>query len=127
MPHPSRYFELPKTSTDDMMREWMTRQMEAMELMKDEVDYTVHIPYTNVKMFADDVLSNHVGDKELKSIDGVGNGVLTNKESNDTGVSKQPNKEWKLNDKVVSYNKEVYHYLWHPTKIPHLNHIIKES
>ncbi|GJT48891.1 hypothetical protein Tco_0975048 [Tanacetum coccineum] len=30
-------------------------------------DFTVHIPYTNVKTFKDDVLPNHVGDKELKS------------------------------------------------------------
>ncbi|GKC42021.1 hypothetical protein Tco_1059743 [Tanacetum coccineum] len=35
-------------------------------------DCTMHIPYTNAKTFADDVLPNHVGDKELKSIDGVG-------------------------------------------------------
>nr|GEX27705.1 hypothetical protein [Tanacetum cinerariifolium] len=37
MPHPSRYFELPKTSTEKMMREWMARQMEANERMKNQV------------------------------------------------------------------------------------------
>nr|GEW86261.1 reverse transcriptase domain-containing protein [Tanacetum cinerariifolium] len=92
-------------------------------------DYTVHIPYTNAKMFADVVLSNHIGDKELKTNDDVGNGVLTKKEikKNDMGLPKELNKEWKLNDKVVPHNKKDYHYLWHPTKIPHLNCIIKES
>ncbi|GKC41090.1 hypothetical protein Tco_1053474 [Tanacetum coccineum] len=34
-------------------------------------DCTVHIPYTNAKTFVDDVLPNHVGDKEFKSIDGI--------------------------------------------------------
>ncbi|GKD05923.1 hypothetical protein Tco_1180897 [Tanacetum coccineum] len=37
MPHPSKYFELPKTSMEEMMREWMTRQMEANERMKNHV------------------------------------------------------------------------------------------
>ncbi|GJZ01281.1 hypothetical protein Tco_0519242 [Tanacetum coccineum] len=177
MPHPSRYFKLPKTSTEEMMREWMARQMEANERMNNQVvelenrinqglrnrqtiiknlerqleflekkffriesfphttntkprhefvykppsirnendkgdvkfieedaikpiptmpnpslinsnspnvppflkDSTVNIPYTNAKTFADDVLLNHVGDKELNSIDGVGYEVLTKK------------------------------------------------
>ncbi|GKA18766.1 hypothetical protein Tco_0698681 [Tanacetum coccineum] len=89
-------------------------------------DCTVHIPYTNAKTFADDVLPNHVGDKELKSIDGVGTGRMTKKEKKKyMGLPKEPNKEWKLNDKAVPHN--VYHYLWHPTEILHLNCIIKES
>ncbi|GJY48801.1 reverse transcriptase domain-containing protein [Tanacetum coccineum] len=37
IPHPSRYFELSKTSPEEMMREWMTRQIEANERMKDQV------------------------------------------------------------------------------------------
>ncbi|GJW47538.1 hypothetical protein Tco_0079184 [Tanacetum coccineum] len=84
-------------------------------------DSIVHIPYTNVKTFADDVLLNHVGDKELNLIDGVGNRVLTKKmtKKNDMSMPKEPNKELKLNEKAVPHNKEVYHYLWHPTKIPH--------
>ncbi|GJW43995.1 hypothetical protein Tco_0072794 [Tanacetum coccineum] len=92
-------------------------------------DCTVHIPYTNAKTFADDVLLNHVGDKKLKLTGGVRNGVLKEKEikKDEMGVPKEPNKDWKLNEKVVPHNKEVYHYLWHPTKIPHLNRIIKES
>ncbi|GJY28607.1 hypothetical protein Tco_0404374 [Tanacetum coccineum] len=40
----------------------------------------VYILYTNAKMFADDVLLNHVGDNELKSIDAVGTGRMTKKE-----------------------------------------------
>ncbi|GJZ90396.1 hypothetical protein Tco_0662323 [Tanacetum coccineum] len=92
-------------------------------------DCTVHIPYTNVKTFTDDVLSNHVGDKELKSMDSVGDEILTKNEikKNGKGMSKEPNKEWKLNEKVVPRNENVYHYLWHPTEIIHLNRIIKES
>ncbi|GKE99724.1 hypothetical protein Tco_0023075, partial [Tanacetum coccineum] len=37
MPHPSHYFKLPITSTEEMMRKWMTRQIEANERMKDQV------------------------------------------------------------------------------------------
>ncbi|GJT59999.1 hypothetical protein Tco_1003532 [Tanacetum coccineum] len=133
MPHPSKSFELPKTSMEEMMREWMTRQMETNERMKNHVvelerkikqgikkpssgyrelgeavrgdvkfieedkinpiptkpkpnpiisnsptvspfrgDCTLHITYTNAKTSADDVFLNNVGDKKLKSVDGVG-------------------------------------------------------
>nr|GEV41341.1 hypothetical protein [Tanacetum cinerariifolium] len=63
-----------------MVREWMARQAEANE---------------------HDVLPNHVGEKELKYVDGVGNGVLTKKEikKDEMRMPKEPNKEWKLNDK----------------------------
>ncbi|GJX38429.1 hypothetical protein Tco_0251732 [Tanacetum coccineum] len=60
-------------------------------------DCTMHIPYTNVKTFTDVVLPNHVGDKELKSIDGVGTGRMTKKD--DMRLPKEPNKEWKLKKK----------------------------
>ncbi|GJX65581.1 hypothetical protein Tco_0299924 [Tanacetum coccineum] len=221
-PHPSQYFKIPKTSTGDMMKEWMDRKMEADERMKDQVvelglqidqglrnrqaiienlerqfeylekikpiesiprttntkprheppsirnennkgnvkvieeyetetiptmpkpsliksnsptvspflkDCTVHIPYTNAKTFADAILPNHVGDKELKSVDGVGIRVLTKNKikKDDMGMPKEPNKEWKLNEKAGPQNEEVYHYQWHPTEIPHLDRIIKES
>ncbi|GJZ82969.1 hypothetical protein Tco_0648142 [Tanacetum coccineum] len=93
-----------------MMREWMARQTEADECMKnqgdvkaieeDEVeaiptkpnlsliksnspflkDCIVDILYTNAKTFADDILLNHVGVEELNSIDGVGTGRMTKKE-----------------------------------------------
>ncbi|GJZ11030.1 hypothetical protein Tco_0545789 [Tanacetum coccineum] len=64
-------------------------------------DCTMHISYTNAKTFADDALLNHVGDKELKSIDGVGNGVLTKTKIKKDGVPTKLNKEWKLNEKEV--------------------------
>ncbi|GJV41503.1 hypothetical protein Tco_1419943 [Tanacetum coccineum] len=89
-------------------------------------DYMVNITYANTKTFADDVSINNVGDKELKSYDGVGTGRITKKEKNENDVSKEPNKKWKLNVKVAPHNENVYHYLWHPTEIPHLNRIIKE-
>ncbi|GKA98015.1 hypothetical protein Tco_0825909 [Tanacetum coccineum] len=81
------------------------------------------------KTFTDDVSLNHVGGKKLNSVDGVGNEVLTKKDikKNDKGMPKEPNKEWKLNEKVVPREENVYHYLWHLTEIPHLNRIIKES
>ncbi|GJX25704.1 hypothetical protein Tco_0232000 [Tanacetum coccineum] len=61
-------------------------------------DCTVHIPYTNAKTFSDNVLLNHVGDKELKSMDDIGIGMLTKKElkKDDKAMSKEPNKEWKI-------------------------------
>ncbi|GJU03373.1 hypothetical protein Tco_1113711 [Tanacetum coccineum] len=92
-------------------------------------DFTMHIPYTNAKTFTDDLLMNHVGDKELKYVDGVKIIVLIKKKikKNDNGVPKELNKEWKRNEKVVPHNKDVYHYLWHPTEISHLDRIIKES
>nr|GEZ42500.1 hypothetical protein [Tanacetum cinerariifolium] len=92
-------------------------------------DSTVHITYTNAKTFADAVLPNHICDKKLKYVDGVRNEVLRKKEikKDEMGMPKEHNKEWKLNEKVVPHNKTVYHYQWHPTEIPHLNHIIKES
>ncbi|GJZ37625.1 hypothetical protein Tco_0583816 [Tanacetum coccineum] len=48
-------------------------------------DCTVHISYTNAKTFTDDVLLNHVGDKEVKSIDGVGIGRMPKIKKNDMG------------------------------------------
>ncbi|GJV87573.1 hypothetical protein Tco_1531511 [Tanacetum coccineum] len=222
MPHPSQYSEILKTSPEEMMREWMIRQTEANERMKNRVveleykfnqglrnrqaiienlerqfkylekiqpsksfpytintksrhefvykpplirdenekgdivdieedetqpippvpnlkpvnynsptvlpflkDYTMHIPYTNTKTFADVVFPNHVGGKELNLIDGVGNRILTKKD--DKGMPKEPNKKWNLNEKEVPYNEDVFHYLCNPTEILHLNRIIKES
>nr|GEW54102.1 hypothetical protein [Tanacetum cinerariifolium] len=80
-------------------------------------DCTMHIPYTNVKIFTDDVLANHVGGEGLNLANGIGNRVLTKKEikKGDKDLQRNLTKEWKLNEKVVPHNKEVYHYLWHPT------------
>nr|GFA04135.1 reverse transcriptase domain-containing protein [Tanacetum cinerariifolium] len=62
---------------------------------------------------------------ELKSFGGVGTGRMTKKDG--MGMPQEPHKGWKLNENVVPYNENVYHYLWHPTEIPHPNRIIKES
>nr|GEZ21390.1 hypothetical protein [Tanacetum cinerariifolium] len=64
-------------------------------------DSTMHIPYTNANTFANDVLANHVGDKELNSIDGIGIGVLRKKEikKDKVGLLKEHNKEWEMNEK----------------------------
>ncbi|GJT86563.1 hypothetical protein Tco_1068280 [Tanacetum coccineum] len=113
-----------------MMREWMTRQMEANEDIKNQVvelenrinqglrnhqgiiqnlerqfEYLEKIQPS--ESFPHAVLLNHVGDKELNSIDGIGIRVLTKKEikKDDMGLPKEPNKEWNLNEKVISYNK----------------------
>nr|GEX21204.1 hypothetical protein [Tanacetum cinerariifolium] len=53
-------------------------------------DCTMRIPYTNAKTFASDVSMNNVGDKELKSIDGVVIRQMTKKD--DMGFPKEPNK-----------------------------------
>nr|GEY52701.1 hypothetical protein [Tanacetum cinerariifolium] len=129
MPHPSRYFKIPKTSSEEMMRKWMASQMEANEHMKYQGDVSfigddkikpiptmpspnpinsnsstvlsflkdciVQIPCLNVKTFADDVLPNHVGGEEFKSIGGVGIGKIKKKEikKDGKGVPKEPNQE----------------------------------
>nr|GEX36165.1 hypothetical protein [Tanacetum cinerariifolium] len=74
-------------------------------------DFPMHIPYTNAKTFADDVLLNQVSDKELNLIDGVRTGRMIKNEikKDDMDMLKEPNKEWKLNEKAVRQNKEVYH------------------
>ncbi|GJR98715.1 hypothetical protein Tco_0270889 [Tanacetum coccineum] len=66
-----------------------------------DIQYTQGIMKENV--FEKDVLSNDVGDIELKSIDGIGIGRMTNREikKDDKGMLKEPKKEWKLNKKQV--------------------------
>nr|GEV52454.1 hypothetical protein [Tanacetum cinerariifolium] len=53
MPQPSPHFKILETSTEEMMKEWMAKQTETNERIKNQ---------------------------ELKSIDGVGNEVLTKKD-----------------------------------------------
>ncbi|GKA46980.1 hypothetical protein Tco_0739863, partial [Tanacetum coccineum] len=79
-------------------------------------DFTMHIPYTQrltkEKMFEHDEMPNHVVDKDLKSFNGVGIRRITKKEikKGDKGMPKEPNKEWKLNEKTVPHNENFYHY-----------------
>ncbi|GKB72189.1 hypothetical protein Tco_0933601 [Tanacetum coccineum] len=54
----------------------------------------------------DDVLMNHVGDKELKSYDWAGTGRMKKKEKDNKGMPKEPNKEWKLNEKRLLTTKK---------------------
>ncbi|GJV71402.1 hypothetical protein Tco_1491397 [Tanacetum coccineum] len=58
-------------------------------------DYTVHIPKIQEKVFKHDKMLNHVDDEELKSF----------VEKDEVGLPKEPNKEWKLNEKVVPATK----------------------
>ncbi|GJY85349.1 hypothetical protein Tco_0499375 [Tanacetum coccineum] len=53
-------------------------------------DYTVHIPYTQEKVFKHDEISNHVGDKELISFVGIENEV-SKRNIEDTKNPKRPN------------------------------------
>ncbi|GJS79334.1 hypothetical protein Tco_0729215 [Tanacetum coccineum] len=70
-------------------------------------DYTVHIPYTDAKTFADVVLLNHIGEKEFKSIVGDGIGVLTKKKikKNDMGLSKESAMKWNMERKIDKWEK----------------------
>nr|GEX05831.1 alpha-taxilin like [Tanacetum cinerariifolium] len=56
------------------------------------------------KQAHDDVLLNHVGDEWLILIDGVG--IERIRKKDDKGMPKEPNKEWKLNDKTVPHKEE---------------------
>ncbi|GJR92912.1 hypothetical protein Tco_0265086 [Tanacetum coccineum] len=55
-----------------------------------EIDCTVHIPYTQKKVFEHDEISNHVGDKELISFVGIRNEVSKGN-IEDTENPKRPN------------------------------------
>nr|GEV99472.1 hypothetical protein [Tanacetum cinerariifolium] len=65
------------------------------------------------EMRDDDVLLNHVGDEEFKSIDDIENEKMTKKEikKDENGVPKELNKEWKLNEKVASEDCKSAGYL----------------
>ncbi|GJU63415.1 hypothetical protein Tco_1245250 [Tanacetum coccineum] len=85
-------------------------------------DCTVHISYTNAKTFANVVLLNHVGREDLNSIYGVGTGRMTKKEikKDNNDVSKEPNKEWKQNEKVHVIEEDAWRFLalgWHLEEI----------
>ncbi|GJS55718.1 hypothetical protein Tco_0629080 [Tanacetum coccineum] len=66
---------------------------------------------TKEKEFEKDVLLNNVGDNELKLIDCFGTERMTKKKKDDNDIPKEPNKEWKLNEKAVPCKENVYHYL----------------
>ncbi|GKE21435.1 reverse transcriptase domain-containing protein [Tanacetum coccineum] len=154
--HPSRYFEFTKTSTEEMMREWMASQTEANERMKNQGDVkfikeeetepnptkpnpnlimsnsptvspflkdcTMHIPYTQEKVFEHDEISNHVGDKELISFVGIEN-ELSKRNIKDTENPKRPN----VSPSLVEYIPKISYPQSLKREISHLNRIVKES
>ncbi|GJS13390.1 hypothetical protein Tco_0407862 [Tanacetum coccineum] len=187
--HPSRYFKFTKTSTEEMMREWMASQTKANERMKNQFllptktlprttntkprheivyntpsirndndkgdvkfieeeetepnltmpnpnlimsnspivppflkDCTVHIPYTQEKVFEYDEILNDVGNKELISFVGIGNEVSKGN-IKDTKNLKRPN----LSPSLVEYIPKIPYSQALKREISHLNRIIKES
>ncbi|GKA20177.1 hypothetical protein Tco_0700166 [Tanacetum coccineum] len=70
-------------------------------------DCIVHILYTDVKIFADIILLNHIGEKEFKLIVGDGIRVLTKKKikKKDMGLSKEPAMKWNTERKIDEWEK----------------------
>nr|GEU29637.1 hypothetical protein [Tanacetum cinerariifolium] len=102
-----------------MMREWMARQTKANECMKNhvvELEQKINQGLRNRQAIIENLerqfkfLTRRIN--ELNSIDGVGIGKMKKDiKKDDMGVPKELNKEWKLNEKAVPHNKEVYHYV----------------
>ncbi|GJZ15292.1 hypothetical protein Tco_0550969 [Tanacetum coccineum] len=85
-------------------------------------DCTVHIPYTQEKVFEHDEISNHVGDKELISFVSIGNEVSKGN-NEDTENPKIPN----VSPLLVEYIPKISYPQALKMEISHLNRIIKES
>ncbi|GKF29719.1 hypothetical protein Tco_0096061 [Tanacetum coccineum] len=85
-------------------------------------DCTVHIPYTQEKVFEHDEISNHVGDKELISFVGIENEV-SKVNIKDTENPKRPN----VSPLFVEYIPKILHSQALKREISDLNRIIKES
>ncbi|GKB76119.1 hypothetical protein Tco_0943014 [Tanacetum coccineum] len=85
-------------------------------------DCTVHIPYTQGKVFEHDEISNHVGDKELISFIGIGN-EASKGNIEDTENPKRPNVSLSL----VEYIPKILYSQPLKREISNLNRIVKES
>ncbi|GJZ09353.1 hypothetical protein Tco_0543636 [Tanacetum coccineum] len=85
-------------------------------------DCTVHIPYTQEKVFEHGEISNHVGDKELISFVGIGNEVSKGN-IEDTENPKRPN----VSPSLVEYIPKIPYPQALKMEISNLNRIIKES
>ncbi|GJU75518.1 hypothetical protein Tco_1272588 [Tanacetum coccineum] len=85
-------------------------------------DCTVHIPYTQEKVFEQDEISNHVGDKELISFVGIGNEVSKGN-IEDMENPKRPN----VSHSLVEYIPKISYPQALKREISHFNRIIKES
>ncbi|GKD17864.1 reverse transcriptase domain-containing protein [Tanacetum coccineum] len=85
-------------------------------------DCTVHIPYTQEKVFEHGEISNHVGDKELISYVGIGNEVSKGN-IEDTENPKRPN----VSPSLMEYIPKIPYPQALKMEISNLNRIIKES
>ncbi|GKA56863.1 hypothetical protein Tco_0755935 [Tanacetum coccineum] len=85
-------------------------------------DYTVHIPYTQEKVFKYDEISDHVGDKELISFVGIENEVSKGN-IEDTKNPKRPN----VSPTLVEYIPKIPYPQALKREISDLNRIVKES
>nr|GEY91470.1 reverse transcriptase domain-containing protein [Tanacetum cinerariifolium] len=85
-------------------------------------DCTVHIPYTQEKVFKHDEILNHVGDKELISFVGIRNEVLKGN-IEDTENPGRPN----VSPSLVEYIPKIPYPQALKREISHLNHVINES
>ncbi|GJW85975.1 hypothetical protein Tco_0159120 [Tanacetum coccineum] len=85
-------------------------------------DYTIRISYTQEKVFENDEISNHVGDKELISFVGIENEVSKGN-SKDTENPKRPN----VSPSLMEYIPKIPYPQALKREISHLNRIIKES
>ncbi|GKC43735.1 hypothetical protein Tco_1061457 [Tanacetum coccineum] len=85
-------------------------------------DCTVHIPYTQEKVFEHDEISNHVGDKELISFVGIENEV-SKRNIKDTENPKRPN----ISPSLMEYIPKIPYSQALKREISDLNRIVKES
>ncbi|GKB28988.1 hypothetical protein Tco_0868389 [Tanacetum coccineum] len=85
-------------------------------------DCTVHIPYTQEKVFEQDEISNHVGEKELISFVGIGNEVSKGN-IKETKNPKRPN----VSPSLVEYIPKIPYPQALKREISDLNRIVKES
>ncbi|GJR13584.1 hypothetical protein Tco_0796236 [Tanacetum coccineum] len=97
----------------------MSNSLTVSPLLK---DCTVHILYTQEKVFEHDEISNHVGDKELISFVGIGNEVSKGNIT-DTKNPKRPN----VSPSLVKYIPKIPYPQALKREISYLNRIVKES
>ncbi|GJW93244.1 hypothetical protein Tco_0172916 [Tanacetum coccineum] len=79
-------------------------------------DCTVHIPYTQEKVFEHDEISNHVGNKELISFIGIGNEVSKGN-IEDTENLKRPN----VSPSLAEYIPKIPYHQALKGEISHMN------
>ncbi|GJX27837.1 hypothetical protein Tco_0235916 [Tanacetum coccineum] len=95
---------------------YMKDDMPMCEPHEANYDCIVHIPYTQEKVFKHDVISNHVGDKELISFVGIENEVSKGN-IEDTENPKRPN----VSPSLVEYIPKIPYPQALKREISHLN------